>query len=278
MLTKEVLKGLKVGSDNIYGYDFFNQEQNEEMTLRKKVACDDNSDYLDIISDHHSIPVMDREVKLFLKKIPEHGIIIDVGGCWGWHWRGIEDIRPDVSIFIVDFIRENLVHAAKVLARQLNKNVFLIHGDATSLIFEDNVFDGYWSVQTLQHIPSFIKAVKEARRVLKYGGVFASYSLNKSLLMKTLYRILGKSYHIKGVVPDMFYLARASTEQAIAIAEIFSNKVIKRYSEVLFQPEIKINFPGKERSIIGRIDSMLSANNNIFSLLARQQSYHTVKV
>lgn len=187
-------------------------------------------------------------------------------------------IHPDVFVFIVDFVRENLIHARNILGHQINKNIFLVHGDATSLIFQDNTFDGWWSVQTLQHIPNFEKAVKEAWRVLNPGGIFANYSLNIQSLVRFVYRVMGKHYHIAGQIPGTFYLARASDEQFKKVGEIFSNNVTQRFTELLFSPEFKIISPGKEGSILGKVDSLLSGNNQIFSWIARQQSFHTCKV
>lgn len=275
---KNILSDLKLGEDKIFSYDFTSVEQNEERKLRESVASKDYKDYLDEISNHHSIPVMDREVDIFLKNIPPHGIIVDVGGCWGWHWRRMNYIRPDVFVFIVDFVRGNLVYARNILGSQVNKNIFLVYGDATSLIFQDNTFDGWWSVQTLQHIPNFEKAAKEAWRVLKAGGIFANYSLNTPYFVRVIYRIMGRHYHVSGQIPGAIYLARASNEQLKIVEEIFSNDVTQRFTEILFKPEFKITSPGKKNSIMGKIDSFFSGNSGTFSWIARQQSFHTYKI
>ncbi|HDY68104.1 MAG TPA: class I SAM-dependent methyltransferase [Candidatus Scalindua sp.] len=273
----KILNGLKLGSDGIYSYSFNNKDQEEEIRLRKKVASRDYQNYLDVISHSHSIPVMDKEVRTFLGSIPDNGDIIDVGGGWGWHWRDVELLRPDILVIIVDFIRENLQHAAKLLGNKINRNVFLVHGDALSLIFRDNTFDGYWSVQTLQHIPNFHKAVEEAYRVLKPGALFANYSLNEQSLISLIYGLFSKTYHISGTESGSFYLSRASEEQLSIVNDYFCNKAQKRFTEVLFKPELGIRFPGKERSISGKVDSCLSSNSALLSSIARQQSYHTTK-
>jgi ubiquinone/menaquinone biosynthesis C-methylase UbiE len=277
-MLEEILSDLRLGKDGVYSYEFKNTEQDDEIKLRESVASLNYQNYLQKLSYHHSVPVMDKEVNLFLKKIPKNGIIVDVGGCWGWHWRRISNVRPDITVFIVDFVRSNFIHAKNILGDQINDNIFLVHGDATSLIFKENTFDGWWSVQTLQHIPNFKKAVSEARRVLKPGGVFANYSLNNQALIKLIYKMRGRQYHTKGQVPGSFYLALASYEQLKQVEDIFSNRCKKRYSEVIFSPELKIKFPGKEKSIIGRIDSYMSSSMSIFSWVARQQSFHTFKI
>jgi ubiquinone/menaquinone biosynthesis C-methylase UbiE len=268
---------MSLGEDGIFSYPFANTDQSEEIELRESVADQQYDDYLAVISKHHSIRVMDNEVSLFLDKIPLGGSIVDVGGCWGWHWRNVTHMRPDLKIYIVDFIRSNLYHASKVLGKSIGKNIFLIHGDATNLIFEENELDGYWSVQTLQHIPDYEKAIKEAFRILRPGGVLANYSLNVQSGLRLIYRILGKNYHVRGVIPGKFYLARASTEQLDIVETIFSNEVIQRYTEVIFIPELKVKFTGREDSFFGLIDAYLSNKKGFFSSVARQQSFHTSK-
>lgn len=276
-MIKKILSKLQLDADGIYSYKFINAGQDDERKFRQVYASFGYKDYLDEISKNHSIPVMDREVSIFLKKIPKAGIILDLGGCWGWHWRRNIKIRPDVTVFIVDFIRENLIHAKNILGTRINNSIFLVHGDATSLIFDDNTFDGWWSVQMLQHIPNFKKAITEACRVLKPGGVFANYSLNNQALVRFIYKIMGKYYHIKGEIPGRYYLLRASIEECNAIKEAFSANIKRRFCEVFFQPELRIRFPGKEKSIIGKIDSFLSLDVPLLSWIARQRSLHTTK-
>ena len=115
---------------------------------------------------------MDKEVTKFLKYIKINGVIIDVGGCWGWHWRYIHKQRPDIKIVIIDFVRENLFIAQEVLGNQINRSIFLVHGNAMDLNFPDNSFDGYWSVQCIQHIPDYRKVYLEAHRVLKEIAIY----------------------------------------------------------------------------------------------------------
>ena len=275
-ITK-LLSGLNF-QDDIYWYNFTNKDQEEEIKLREAVADYKYDDYLLELSKHHSIPVMDKEVLNFLELIPRNGIIIDVGGCWGWHWRDIHMNRPDVKVFIIDFVRNNLVHARNILKGHINNNIFLIHGDATNLIFDDSVFDGYWSVQVLQHIPNYELCVKEAHRVLKNGAAFANYSFNTQWFVRMVYLLLGKKYHINGYIPEVYFMARASNIQFEMIKAIFgTNEVKRRYTEILFSPELKVNFPGKLFSLSGLVDAYLSNNSGWFSGFARQQSYHVIK-
>jgi len=281
-MTQTLLQALTKDTNGIYSYPFANKEQELEVKLRTKVAnvavYEQHDQYLNEVCRHHSVPVMDREVRLFLEKMPENANILDVGGCWGWSWRELQDIRPDVKIYLLDFIYENLLHAQELLKPLIDKQVFLIHGDATQLIFQDKQFDGVWTVQTFQHIPDFSVPVQEAYRVLKPGGYFINYSWSNAFWVRVVYAIVNKVYYVKNYVPNRFWLARASQEQNEIIAAIFQNKVIDRYSEILFTPDFRFFLPGRLRSVLGYIDSYLSNNWGIFSSIARQHSFHVQKV
>ncbi len=274
----DLLKELKKGPDQIYSLanSTMNSDQAEEVLLRESVASKKYDDYLEEIAKHHSIPVMDKEVQIFLNKIPLNGNIIDVGGCWGWHWRHINTLRKDIKVFIVDFVKGNLNHALNLLDKDLiNKQIFLIHGDATELPFENNSFAGYWTVQTLQHIPNFKNAILESYRVLEHDGIFANYSLNNQFLLKLIYKALGKNYHTKGKIDKAFYLERFSEEQVRIIEAIYERQGRKRYSEILFKPSIKFSYPGRQ-NMLGTLDSLLS-NFSAGKSVARQMSYHITK-
>jgi len=143
--------------------------QEDEVKLRQKVAGKQYDDYFKAIAQSHSIPVMEHEVERFLTKIPKDGLILDIGGCWGWHWRKLVSQRPDVGVVIIDFVRENFHHAKCVLNKMIGNQVVLMHADAAHLPFQDasntkTPFDAVWSVQTFQHIPDFKGAVSEAFR------------------------------------------------------------------------------------------------------------------
>lgn len=45
-------------------------------------------------------------------------------------------------------------------------------GDAAALNFSDESFDAVTSICVLHHVPGYEKAISEAARVLKRGGIF----------------------------------------------------------------------------------------------------------
>lgn len=282
---KNILLPLSIDSDGIYKClpdVSLSVNQEVEIQLRERVAAKTYDDYLIAISRSHSIPVMDKEVDNFLKKIPQNGLVLDVGGCWGWHWRRLAQSRPDVSVIIIDFVRSNLIHAKNVLTDLVGNQVVLMHADATSLPFKINKnfqgVDGVWTVQTFQHIPDFSKAILESHRVLKNKGIFANYSINSQPHIQWLYHLTGRNYISKGWVDKMYWLARASKEQKKIIEDVFAKTVAERCSEIIYSPELHYRSAGKEKSILGKLDAMMSNDFGFLGWLARQHSFHVEKL
>ena len=262
--------------------------QFDERELREQVAERHYDDYLAFISHHHSIPVMDYEVDRFLAKMPENAVILDIGGGWGWHWRRIGQIRPDVGVLIIDFVRANLVRTQKVLGPLVGSQVALMHADATNLPFPDvgipfpdtdeifSGFEGVWTVQTFQHIPDFEQAVREAHRVLKPAGLFINYSLHNTPLNRLIYLLLGKPFHSEGMIKS-HYLARANDCQRQTVASIFGGGVKDVYTECLFHPDLKLVFSGYQGSWLGRLDKRLGNVSGLGRWIARQHGFEAVK-
>ena len=80
---QDILNKLTLSNDGIYSYDFNNIDQEGEIKLRESEANKTYDNYFDTLSKHHSIPVMNREVKLFCNRMPKNAKIIDVGVVLG---------------------------------------------------------------------------------------------------------------------------------------------------------------------------------------------------
>jgi ubiquinone/menaquinone biosynthesis C-methylase UbiE len=273
------------GDDGIYSAQMplSSLEQQAERDLRERVVSRHYDNYLDAISRSHSITVMDREVDRFLDKLPNGAVILDIGGCWGWHWRRLATTRPDVGVIIVDFVRANLHYAMHLLGKLVGTQVALIHADATALPFCDGNadgigFNGVWTVQVFQHIPDFACACHEAHRVLKVGGYFLNYSLHATPLNQLIYRLLGKKFHLDGMMRNDFYLTRANDDQRQIVARIFRGEVLDRYTECLFHPDLKLYFTGRLGSYVARLDSRLGNLSLLGRLIARQRSFEAIKI
>lgn len=272
-----LLSGLEPGTDGIWSCVIPAGNQEAERKMREQVAAEHQVDYLGHLAKHHSIPVMDREVGRFLDNLAHDAIIIDVGGCWGWHWRKLLEQRPDVCVVIVDFVRNNLHHAQNILGALVGTRIALVHADATALPFPDQTFDGFWTVQTFQHIPDFQQACREAHRVLRNGGRFENYSLHTTPVVRFIFRLFGRPYHQEGMVKGLFHLSRANDGQMHILSEIFGEKAKSRYTECLFHPDIKLTFTGKVGSWLGQLDARLGDFPILGRRVARQRSFEVIK-
>lgn len=286
MLTTlaNTLAPLKRGADGIFAgpASLTTGDQAIEVALRERVAAQSYNDYLGAVAKCHSIPVMDREVSGFLASMPSGAVILDLGGCWGWHWRKLARQRPDVGVVIVDFVRTNLAHAQTVLGSLVGTQVELVHADVTALPFTsadrgNSGFDGIWTVQVFQHVPGFDQACREAHRVLKPGGRFANTSLHITPVSRLVHKLLRKPFHVSGMLENTFYLARGSDAQRDFLATLFGTKVAERYTECFFHPDLRMSFSGREGSTVGRIDARMGGTSWLAKYLARQRSFIVAK-
>ena len=279
MNIKKILSNLKVEKDGIYSGKIINDNQKYEIKIRNK-AYNFNKfskkNLLTEISKHHSIQVMDKEINRITKKIKENSVILDVGGGWGWHWRNIHLQRPDLTVVIIDFSKNNLQQALKILDKFINKSVYLVNGNACQLPFPKNCFDLVWSVGVFQHIPDFDIAIKETYRVLKKNGIFINYSYNNAFFTKLIYKVFNKEYVVNGFKSDGLYLNRACNNQKKTIESIFGTFIDEdRYTELLFDISLKLN--PKIRDYINYFDSFIGNNLMISRLIARQRSFKIKK-
>ncbi len=86
------------------------------------------------------------------------------------------EVGPKGQTFALDIQPEMLEQLRAKLSRPENqdiKNTQLVNNNAYDLPFEDNSFDLVYMVTVLQEIPDKTRALGEARRVLKSGGILA---------------------------------------------------------------------------------------------------------
>ena len=97
-------------------------------------------------------------------------------------------LRPRVSRLTAIEIDPRL--AGKLQQRLQGTNVNVVHGDATAMPFADGQFSAAVSFTMLHHVPSPTqqdKLLREVRRVLRPGGVFAGVDSRTSWSMKVIH-------------------------------------------------------------------------------------------
>lgn len=74
--------------------------------------------------------------------------------------------------------------------------------DAAAMPFPDESFDSVVSCLMLHHIIDWERAVAEAARVLRPGGIFVGYDLTRTRLASLFHRLDGSPYRL--IAPDDF--------------------------------------------------------------------------
>jgi SAM-dependent methyltransferase len=98
--------------------------------------------------------------------------------------------HPQASLTVVDVDPSMAAAAAERLAVFADRAATR-QADATSLPFDDAIFDVVLSFVMLHHVGEWEDAVREAARVLTPGGVLVGYDLLGSAPMRVLHRMEG---------------------------------------------------------------------------------------
>jgi len=122
-------------------------------------------------------------------------VIIDVGSGTGDLIKLILKKNLINNIYSVDLNKEMLKYGKK---RFKNKRIKFIKANAENLPFENDYFDKYIVSFCLRNVTNIKKALKEAYRIIKPGGIF--YCLEFSLPESNLTNLIYKSYK-KNIIP-----------------------------------------------------------------------------
>ncbi len=244
------------------------KEQREEKELREERAREhgytDPEKILRAVSCHHCIPVMSKKARDYRVKFDKSDWILDVGSGTGYYWRN----TGGGNLILMDFALTNLKAARTLLRGQ--KNVFFVQADAASLPFKSETLSGIWSVQVTQHFsdPVMRSFLSDARRVLKKRFLAEIYNLNPAILHKILYKILGKSFHLKGKAGNMI-LNRLSANELVAIWRSLAVSANFRlgYSELFFHPDLHFRPNGK---LAGSVEDIFGGITHLSRLFSRQ--------
>jgi ubiquinone/menaquinone biosynthesis C-methylase UbiE len=105
--------------------------------------------------------------------IPADALVLEVGCGTGVLTRALAQLPAVASVIGVD-VAPSLLERARQLASDLPA-IESREGDARSLPFEDEAFDVVVFDSTLSHVPGPERALAEAFRVLRPGGILAAF-------------------------------------------------------------------------------------------------------
>lgn len=97
--------------------------------------------------------------------------LLEVGPGTGYYSLAVaESLGPDGSLAIFDLQHEMLDHTIKAARQQGLHNLVATQGDARSLPYSSDSFEGAFLVTVLGEIPDQVLALRELYRVIKPGG------------------------------------------------------------------------------------------------------------
>ncbi len=117
-------------------------------------------------------------LKWLSEKLNKHSKILDIGSS-STIWPvlllqkfGCQVYATDIDITHLENQKHYLYNVGKL--DEMGKSFIVENQDATNMTYEDNKFDVVCSISAIEHIPAEgdIRAVEEAERVLKPGGIF----------------------------------------------------------------------------------------------------------
>ncbi len=122
------------------------------------------------------------------------GDVLEVGAGGGGMAEGILRSFPDVQLTVTDLDPAMVDAARQRLARF--DDVTVIEADSTDLPFVDASFDVLVSFLMLHHVLDWPRALAEARRVLRPGGVLVGYDLEDTWLTRLVHRADRSAYRL----------------------------------------------------------------------------------
>lgn len=251
-----------------------NNGQDIERVMRESVAAPyigNPGSAIKEASRHHSYGVMTARARDIVVDLERNcsgsPLIMDLGCGFGWQWVDIAKQFPGVKFLLVDFAISNLLVCRSLMPYAEYSNVLCLQADISDMPLPDGVTDYCWSVQVLQHLPPVKRrdALKEIKRVQKAGaGLYIAW-VRATPIIRAMYYLFGKRYHIKGELPDGVFYQRFDAEIETEVRNVFSSCEI-RYSETLFHPELRLR---PDSILMGKADLALSSSPTAY-LLARQ--------
>jgi ubiquinone/menaquinone biosynthesis C-methylase UbiE len=126
--------------------------------------------------------------------------VLEIGSGSGSVARQLLSKEPELAWVAMD-IDPHMTRAAATSLRGF-PNASAKTADATAMPFPDDSFDSIVSCLMLHHIIDWERAVAEAARVLRPGGIFVGYDLVRTPLASLFHRLDGSPHRL--IVPRDF--------------------------------------------------------------------------
>lgn len=130
----------------------------------------------------------------FIPSFPPSPSVLEIGTGQGLGAIFLSE-NLKAKVIAIDIERDMVETAiANVKRRGLQDRIKVEWGDAVSLEFPDESFDAVLSIGVLHHVPAYEKAIFEAARVLKRGGMFmiVDFDLKASKVFSRIEILFGR--------------------------------------------------------------------------------------
>lgn len=117
-----------------------------------------------------------------------HGAVLEIGGGDGSMADAVLRAAPDVTLTMTDY-DDRMLDAARRRLAPFDGRVSIEQADATRLRYGDSSFDAVLSFIMLHHVIDWERALREAVRVLRPGGVMVGFDLTDTLPTRLLHTL-----------------------------------------------------------------------------------------
>jgi len=176
------------------------REENKTYSVQK-IFTEVSKKY-DLMNDVMSLGAhrMWKKRLVEMMNIQINDTIIDVGSGTGDLVKLILKENNHISIYSVDLNIDMMNEGKKNFNNKQLKKIQFINANAEKLPFENNFFDKYVISFCLRNITNVEKAIQEAFRILKPGGIF--YCLEFSMPTSSIINVVYSKYKNK-IIPYM---------------------------------------------------------------------------
>lgn len=132
---------------------------------------------------------------VFIPYFPPSPFVLEIGTGQGIGAIYLAEKLKDSRFTAIDYEHDMVKTAAENVQKSgLQDRIRVEWGDAAALNFPDKSFDAVLSIGVLHHVPGYEKAIFEAARVLKRGGIFmiVDFDLKASKIFSSFEILFGR--------------------------------------------------------------------------------------